>query len=80
MDKKTKSIFSSTTFWGALLMLWLSISPEIKQIADNKEFSISNLITVVDKLAATLIIIIGRYNAKEDLFTPKYLPGRDEVK
>lgn len=74
-----KNIFSSTTVWAAILSLWIAISPTIK-IMTNEGFKKTMLIDITDNAVATALVILGRYNAKTKIFTPKGLPGRDKSK
>lgn len=79
-----KSIFQSTTFWGAVLTAISSISPVIAKIIDTYQttgridpYAISQIVVV---LATTGVTILGRINATEAVYTPKGLPGADKPK
>ena len=75
--KNHKNIFLSVTFWGAILSLWMGVSCDIKIIIEYG-WSASRLFSLIDNLMVTLMIIIGRYQAKEIIYTPKGFPGRNK--
>ncbi len=79
---ETKSIFQSKTFWGAVLTAIASISPVIaKDVTDYQNTGrvdpngISQIVVI---LATTGLTILGRVEAKDTVYTPKGLPGRDK--
>lgn len=77
MSKKIKSIFSSTTFYGAVLSVYCSVVPSIK-LCSIKKCGPADYIDFTGIAASTLMIIIGRYNAKAVVYTPDWLPGRSK--
>lgn len=79
-----KSIFQSTTFWGAVLTAIASISPVVAKSVETYQNtgkidpnSISQIVVV---LATTGVTILGRVNVTEAVYTPKGLPGPDKPK
>ena len=79
-----KSIFHSTTFWGAVLTAIASISPVVATTVETYQNTgkidpkgISQIVVV---LATTGVTILGRINVTESVYTPKGLPGADKPK
>ncbi|MBE9013628.1 hypothetical protein IQ250_25915 [Pseudanabaenaceae cyanobacterium LEGE 13415] len=79
-----KSIFHSTTFWGAVLTAIASISPVIAKNVETYQntgkLDPNGISQIVVVLATTGVTILGRVNATETIYTPKGLPGADKPK
>ena len=79
-----KSIFQSTTFWGAVLTAIASISPVVANTVEAYQNTgridpkgVSQIVVV---LATTGVTILGRIKATEAVYTPSGLPGADKPK
>lgn len=76
-----KSIFRSKTFWGAVATFWIAILPDLQAIAaDLKLERLDRLLRIAAALTATGITIYGRYSANTEIYTPDWMPGRNEPK
>jgi hypothetical protein len=79
-----KSIFQSTTFWGAILTAIAAISPAIAknvEIYQNTgKIDPNGISQIVVVLATSGVTILGRINATEAVYTPNGLPGADKAK
>lgn len=77
-----KSIFHSTTFWGAVLTAIASISPAVANSIDTYQntgkINAKDISQIVVVLATTGVTILGRINVTEAVYTPKGLPGADK--
>ncbi|MER3434418.1 MAG: hypothetical protein C4288_13560 [Leptolyngbya sp. ERB_1_1] len=79
-----KSIFQSTTFWGAVLTAIASISPVVAKNVETYQntgrIDPNGISQVVVVLATTGVTILGRIHVTEAVYTPKGLPGADKPK
>lgn len=79
-----KSIFRSTTFWGAVLTAIAAISPviahNVETYQNTGKINPNDISQIVVVLATTGVTILGRVNATEMVYTPKGLPGADKSK
>ncbi|BAU13801.1 hypothetical protein LEP3755_43430 [Leptolyngbya sp. NIES-3755] len=79
-----KSIFQSTTFWGAVLTATASISPVVATTVETYQntgkINPQGISQIVVVLATTGVTILGRVKATEAVYTPKGLPGADKPK
>lgn len=79
-----KSIFHTTTFWGAILTAIASISPVIANNVETYQktgrIDPNGISQIVVVLATTGVTILGRVNATETVYTPKGFPGADKPK
>lgn len=79
-----KSIFQSTTFWGAVLTAIASISPlaanTVETYQNTGKIDPKSISQIVVVLATTGVTILGRINVTEAVYTPKGLPGADKPK
>ena len=75
---KQKIITKSWTIWSALLTLAIALSPILEQGVET-EFEDFDWLGAVSILLTTSSTIFGRYRAKEQIYTPHGLPGRDYV-
>lgn len=77
-----KSIFHSTTFWGAVLTAIASISPVVAKNVETYQntgrIDPNGISQIVVVLATTGVTILGRINVTETVYTPKGLPGADK--
>jgi formaldehyde-activating enzyme involved in methanogenesis len=74
-----KSIFSSKTFWGAVLTAVAGIAPIVGKAVEQKKLSVDNAVNIVIILATTGTTVIGRVQANESLvYTPNGLPGPNQ--
>ncbi|GET40821.1 hypothetical protein MiSe_56330 [Microseira wollei NIES-4236] len=74
-----KSIFSSKTFWSAVLTAVAGIAPIVGKAVEEKKLSVDNAVNIVIILASTGTAVIGRVQANDSLvYTPKGLPGPDK--
>jgi len=77
-----KSIFQSTTFWGAVLTAIASISPvvakNVETYQNTGKIDPNGISQIVVVLATTGVTILGRAHATEAVYTPKGLPGADK--
>lgn len=72
----SKSILSSTTFWGAIGSLIIGYSSIIGKVTlDHEKFTSRDLELLVTMTVTTVVTIIGRVNAKDYVYTPYLLPG-----
>jgi hypothetical protein len=71
-----KSLFSSTTFWGAIGSLIIGYTSIFGKIfIDRNKFTSRDLELLVTMGVTTAITIIGRVNARDPVYTPYILPG-----
>jgi formaldehyde-activating enzyme involved in methanogenesis len=71
-----KSIFSSKTFWGAVLTAVAGIAPIVGEAVEEGKLSVDQTVNIVVILATTGTAVIGRVQANESLvYTPNGLPG-----
>ncbi|MBW4441555.1 MAG: hypothetical protein KME10_10040 [Plectolyngbya sp. WJT66-NPBG17] len=87
-----KSIFHSTTFWGAVLTARCeadtarvaSISPvvaeNVETYQDTGKIDPNGISQIVVVLATTGVTILGRIHVTESVYTPNGLPGADKPK
>lgn len=74
---KQKNLLLSLTFWGAVGLFLEGIKPiAIETISHG--FSIGLAFDYLGFLVGFMIVVLGRYNANAQLFTPKGFPGRDK--
>lgn len=73
-----KSLFASKTFWAIFATIIASIAPAALEYGDTGQIgrkqAISSIIATLSGLAA----IGGRYAAKEVVYTPHGIPGRNK--
>ena len=74
-----KSIFLSMTFWGALGLLIEGLQPITLEALHNG-FSAAWGFEVAMAIITFMITLIGRFNAKATLYTPKGCLGPDKQK
>jgi hypothetical protein len=73
---KVKSILASTTFWGAIGSLLISVSAVAGRVfIDGDKFTSKDLETLITISVTTLVTVIGRVNASSSVYTPHLLPG-----
>lgn len=78
---RAKSLFRSKTFWGAVATFWIAVLPDLQAIAtDLKLERLDRLLHVAAALTATGVTIYGRYSANTEVYTPDWMPGRNEPK
>ena len=79
-----KSIFQSTTFWGAVLTAVASLSPiiakNVETYQNTGKVDPNGISQIVVVLATTGVTILGRISATEAVYTPKGLPGANKPK
>jgi 4-amino-4-deoxy-L-arabinose transferase-like glycosyltransferase len=77
-----KSIFQSTTFWGAVLTAIAAVSPAIAKNVENYQntgkIDPNGISQIVVVLATSGVTILGRINATDTVYTPKGFPGADK--
>lgn len=74
--KGSKSILSSTTFWGAIGSLIITFSTVVGRVyIDDTKFTSKDLELLVTISVTTALTIVGRINAKSSVYTPPLLPG-----
>ncbi|MGF1676792.1 MAG: hypothetical protein ACFCUV_24395 [Rivularia sp. (in: cyanobacteria)] len=72
---KAKSLFASRTFWGAVLAGVASLVPLSVESIKEGEFNIDDMGQVVLVLCGVGTAIVGRVDAKAQIYTPNALPG-----
>lgn len=81
LESHAKSLFKSKTFWGAIATFWLAILPDLKGLATELQAEqLNHLIHIVTVLTSTAVTIYGRYVASIEVYTPGWMPGRNEPK
>lgn len=75
-----KSLFLSTTFWGAVGSLVVTLSPIIGGVAlDDQAFSSRDLEIAVSALVTCVVTVLGRMNAKSSVYTPNFVLGPNKI-
>lgn len=77
MTVKTKSLFTSTVFYGALLSVYCSVVPSIK-LCSVRKCTAADYIDFSGIIASTLMVLVGRHNADAVIYTPDWMPGRNK--
>lgn len=78
---RSKSIFQSKTFWGAIATFWIAVLPDLKVLATDLRLErLDRLLYVAGVLTSTAVTIYGRYSADTEVYTPDWMPGRNEPK
>jgi len=71
-----KHILSSTTILSALISLLIQVSESVFPVLlGEKELTSEELVSLVSAVGTSTIVIVGRFNAKQPLYTNKFLPG-----
>lgn len=74
---KTKNLFSSQTFLGAVASLVVATQPTITQMVTTKKVTVNNVYDLIILILSASVTIQGRYKAG-GVFTSKFLPGMDK--
>lgn len=77
-----KNIFKSTTVLSALVAVLIETTELISPIIlGEKELQSNDITSLVSVLGTSTLVIVGRLNAKQALYTSKFLPGpnRDDI-
>ena len=73
-----KNIFGSTTFWALVTQLVIGINDPMVEVLTQKQLTAEQGWKILVSICVTYIGIIGRYSVG-DVYTPKYLPGRNNI-
>ena len=76
--KQQKFILKSKTVWGALITLFLAVSPYLQDGIENG-MTRNHWLQISSILLGTASTIVGRYKARGEIYTPHGLPGRDYI-
>jgi len=76
---RSKSIFQSKTFWGAIATFAVAIQPAVEDIVGQLQpDGVNKYLQLALLSAGTIATIYGRYSAEAEITTPEWLPGRSD--
>lgn len=76
MISKPKNLLVTTTFWGVIIITLQTISPSVELIIA-KGFNWSSIWNLLNTSVIAVWTIADRLEKDENLYTPKFLPGRN---
>lgn len=72
-----KNLLTTQVFWGVVFTLFLSVSPKLEEL-ENKRFTVKDWLELASLLASSGLVLINYHSDCKGVYTPKFLPGRNE--
>ena len=72
-----QNLLKTRLFWAVLFTLFLSVSPKLEEL-ESKRFTVKDWLELASALASAGLVLINYHSDCKGVYTPKFLPGRNE--
>lgn len=77
ITKMGKNLLTTQVFWGVVFTLFLAVSPKLEEL-ESKRFTVKDWLELASALASAGLVLINYHSDCKGVYTPKFLPGRNE--
>jgi hypothetical protein len=72
-----KNLLTTQVFLGVVFTLFLAVSPKLEEL-ESKRFTVKDWLELASTLASAGLVLINYHSDCKEVYTPKFLPGRNE--